>query len=149
MADKLASAAPKKPRKKAKTTEPARTTAASNGQGHNSLPNTKTLEEMEKRIFSLEDQAAESAAEFRSDISNVLEEYATKTGCSKSALRMFHNKAKAEKAFARRMADLDGSKKDDFDRLMAAATSFGTDTPMGAYARMQAGLVTNEEARAG
>lgn len=107
--------------------------------GHNSLIKTKELEDAFKRFDRVFDKRETAVAEANADIKALYEEIAGKLGVTRKTLRKVVTEYRHQGKLAEQYREADQTDKDDHDRLMAAASSFGN-TPFGLYAAAQAKL---------
>lgn len=105
--------------------------------GHNSIIKSPELKSAFGELDKLFDKKESANAEFMADINGCYERLAGKLGTTRKILREVYTEARHQKKIDQRYKDYDDTERDDHDRLMAAAASFGN-TPFGLYAQAMA-----------
>ena len=114
-------------------------TKAAEPRGSNVIINPDEAQSFLDRVLQIKNEVREAQKGAAEDIGNIVGEAATALNVSKGAFRQFATDYIASvrrEERARRREETNPDMALDYERLAAA---FGEDTPMGAYAKAQAG----------
>ena len=100
--------------------------------GHNSV-NKKAIKEFFARLDRVHDEKEQANSGFMSDIKELFEEAASVTGFKRKVFRMLYQEHRHQTKLSNVLANFDANERDDADRLMAAGTAFGENSPFGRW----------------